>query len=150
MNQKPKKCCFPHCMECIYVDCRYDRLEVEDYTESNKRDYFLHEDSTGKKLHKKYDKEYQYGRDIAYQRRNRKYVDRHEYNQKYYAEHGEEIKRKNRDNYDKKKNTIKCRKYRKKHKDDIKEYKRMYYQEHKEEIKRKALERYYQKKEEVS
>ena len=146
-NKRPPKCCHPNCFECPYTDCRYDRLEAEDYTETNNRDYFLYEDSTGQKLHKPTDKEYQNKRHTAYQRKNRKYVDRHDYNQKYYLKHGEEIKAKKRTNYDTKTNTIKCRKYRKKNLEKRKSYERDYYLKHAEEKRQKAREAYYRKKE---
>jgi len=146
MNKKPKRCCYPNCFECPYTDCRYDRLEVEDYTESNNRDYILHEADTGKKLHHQSDKEYRNARITAYQRRNRRYVDRHEYNQRYYAEHGDEIKQKMRDSYDTKKNTKKCRKYRKANRDKVDSYQKSYYLLHREEKLRKARERYQERK----
>lgn len=144
--KKPAKCCYPNCLECPYLDCRYDRLEAEDYTESNKRDYEMYEAYTGEKLHKSTDRDYQIARRTAYQRKHRKYVDRHEYNQKYYAEHSEEIKQNMRDKYDTKKNTVKCREYRKSHNEKCKAYEKSYYEIHKEEIKRKAKDRYYKKK----
>lgn len=90
--KKPPKCCYPNCFNCPYVDCRYDRLEAEDFTETNNRDYFLYENSTGNKLHQKSDSAYRNARDVAYQRKKKRYIDRHEYNQKYYKEHAEEIK----------------------------------------------------------
>ena len=145
-NKKPPKCCHPDCMNCPYVDCRYDRLEVEDYTESNKRDYEMHYAWTGEKLHKQSDKEYQNKRHTAYERRNRKYVDRSEYNKQYYAVHGEEIKQKKKQNYDTEQNTIKCRKYRKKHIEERKAYDKDYYEANKERKKAMARQRYYEKK----
>ena len=93
--KKPCKCCYPNCLNCPYDDCCYDVLEVEDYTESNERDYDFYEQDKGVKLHKGADEEYRKYRELAYQRRNRKYIDRHEYNQEYYKKHGEEIKAKN-------------------------------------------------------
>ena len=145
-NKKPPKCCHPDCDKCPYVDCRYDRLEVEDYTESNNRDYELYESRTGKKLHKQSDKEYRNKRQTAYQRKNRKYVDRHLYNKQYYAVHGEEIKQKKKQNYDTEQNTIKCRKYRKKHSAERKDYDKAYYEANKELKKAMARQRYYEKK----
>lgn len=141
-TKKPPKCCHPNCFECPYVDCRYDRLEVEDFTETNNRDYSLYEDSTGEKLHKRTDKEYRNARQTAYQRKNRKYVDRHEYNQKYYVEHGEEIKERMRKEYDTKKNTVKCRKYARKHRKQRKEYYREYYLKNREKKLEIAKEQY--------
>lgn len=145
-TKKPPKCCHPNCFECPYAECRYDRLETEDYTESNNRDYFLHEDSTGRKLHKPSDKEYRNARHTAYQRRNRKYVDRHEYNKQYYAQHGEEIKAKRRESYNTEENTKRCRRYYKKHKADKKAYDKARYEANEERIKERARQRYYEKK----
>lgn len=34
MNQKPKNCTYPDCFACPYDDCRYDRLEAEDFKEN--------------------------------------------------------------------------------------------------------------------
>lgn len=141
-TKKPPKCCYPNCFECPYADCRYDRLEAEDFTETNNRDYFLYEDSTGRKLHKGTDKEYRNARQAAYQRKNRKYVDRHEYNQQYYKEHGEEIKERMQSEYDTKKNTVKCRKYTRKHREQRKEYYRQYYLKNREKKLEAAKERY--------
>ena len=31
MKKKPPKCCYPDCFNCPYADCRYDRLESEDF-----------------------------------------------------------------------------------------------------------------------
>lgn len=145
-TKKPPKCCHPNCQQCPYVDCRYCRLEVEDFTETNNRDYFLYEDSTGRKYHKGTDKEYRNARNTAYQRRNRKYVDRHEYNQKYYQEHGEEIKARMCAEYNTEENTKKCRKYAKKHKEQRKEYYRQYYLRNKEKKLAMAKERYERRK----
>lgn len=139
---KPPKCCHPNCFDCPYTDCRYDRLEVEDYTETNDRDYSFYEDSTGRKLHKGADKEYRTARQTAYQRRNRKYVDRHEYNQRYYKKKGDEIKERKRSEYDTKENTKKCRKYVKAHKKERKEYYRQYYLKNREKKIAMAKERY--------
>ncbi len=141
-TKKPPKCCHPNCFECPYADCRYDRLETEDFTETNNRDYFLYEDSMGRKLHKETDKEYKNARQTAYKRKNRKYVDKHEYNQRYYEKHGEEIKERKRSEYDTKKNTIKCRKYARKHQEQRKEYYRQYYLKNREKKLEIAKERY--------
>lgn len=150
MNQKPKNCTHPDCFKCPYKDCRYDRLEVEDFTETNNRDYFLHEDSTGRKLHYPTYKAYRNARQTAYARRKNRYRDRHEYNQKYYAEHGEEIKEKKRSEYNAKKNTRKCRKWRKKHMEREKERQRQYYLRNREKKLAYAKQRYEQKKQEMS
>lgn len=141
-TKKPPKCCHPNCYECPYVDCRYDRLEAEDFTETNNRDYFLYEDSTGMKYHKGTDKEYRNARTTAYHRNHRKCADKHEYNQKYYQEHSEEIKERMRADYDTEKNTKKCRKYAKTHKEQRKEYYRQYYLKNREKILNAAKERY--------
>lgn len=143
---KPKKCTYPDCFSCPYKDCRYDQLEVEDFTESNNRDYFLYEDYTGKKLHQPTDKKYQYARQNAYKRRQNKYHNRHEYNQKYYAEHSEEIKEKMHLAYDTKKNTKQCRKWREKHMEYEKERQRQYYLKNQEKKKAYARKRYEQSK----
>lgn len=140
--KKPLKCCHPNCFECPYTDCRYDRLEAEDFTETNNRDYFLYEDSTGRKLHKGTDREYQNARQIAYQRKNRKYVDKHEYNQNYYKEHREEIKEHMKAEYDTSNNTKKCRKCAKAHREQRKKYYRQYYLKNKEKKLKMAKERY--------
>lgn len=140
--KKPPKCCHPNCFECPYADCRYDRLEVEDFTETNDRDYLFYEESTGSKLHKGTDKEYRIARQSAYQRRNRKYVDKHEYNQRYYEKKGDEIKESKRSKYDTKENTNNCRKYVEAHKRERKEYYRQYYLRNREKKIAMAKERY--------
>lgn len=146
MNQKPKNCTYPDCFACPYKDCRYDRLEVEDFTETNNRDYFLYKDSTGKKLHQPTDKSYRNARQTAYNRRSKRYYDRHKYNQKYYAEHGEEIKEKMRSEYDTKTNTKKCRKCRKKHAEQEKERQHQYYLRNREKRLAYAKQRYEESK----
>lgn len=146
MKQKPKNCTHPDCFSCPYKDCRYGRLEIEDFTETNNRDYFLYEDSTGRKLHQPADKAYRNARQTAYDRRQNRYRDRHEYNQQYYAEHGEEIKEKKRSEYNTKKNTMKCRKWRKKHKKYEKERQRKYYLQNREKKLAYAKQRYEERK----
>lgn len=141
-NKKPLKCCHPDCLHCPYKDCRYDRLEAIDYSESNNRDYDHHEAWTGKKLHVHADKIYQTKRQTAYMRNHRKYYDRHNYNQRYYSEHKEEICQKQRAEYNTKKNTRKCKEYRKNHRAERQAYEKSYYEKHKEEIKARARERY--------
>ena len=141
--KKPPKCTHPDCFQCPYADCRYDRLEASDYTESNNRDYFLYFDSTGRKLHKPVDKVYRDSRQAAYARANRKYYDRHDYNQRYYKKHAEEIKKRQKDTYDTEKNTIQSRKWRKKNTDRKKQY------DHERYLKRKANGEFIRKKEEV-
>lgn len=141
-TKKPPKCCHPNCFDCPYADCRYDRLEVEDFTETNNRDYFLYEDSTGRKYRKGADKEYRNARNTAYKRRNGKYIDRHEYNQRYYQEHKEEIKERIHSKYNTEENTKKCRKYAKAHKEQRKEYYRQYYLRNREKKLAMAKEKY--------
>lgn len=102
-TKRPPKCCHPNCLECPYSDCIYDRLEEEDYTESNNRDYEMYEAYTGEKLYKPTSKEYQIARQNAHKRKNRVYVDFHEYNQKYYAENKDKIKQNMKEKYDTKK-----------------------------------------------
>lgn len=145
-NRKPKRCVYPKCFECPYVDCRYDRLEVEDYSESNNRDYELYEQYTGKKLHKKTDFEYRRNREVAYKRRKGTYIDKHEYNKNYYIGNADRIKDKRKENYDTKTNTIMCRKYRKRHQEERKQYDKEYYEKNKEKKKQQARERYYKNK----
>ena len=144
--KKPPKCCYPNCFDCPYVDCRYDRLEVEDFTETNNRDYFLHYDSTGEKLHKPTDKDYRNARITAYQRRVRKSVTKTEYNKEYYQKHREEILQRQKENYNKEKNIRWRKKYSKKNKQKRKEYDREYYLKHREEKLKKAKEEYQKKK----
>lgn len=146
-QKKPPRCCHPDCFDCPYKDCRWDVMTTGDYTETNNRDYFLHRDSSGMALHKGSDLNYRYQRQIAYQRENRAPKDRHEYNQKYYQEHGEEIKARKRETYDTAQNTRMCRKYRKKHIEARREYEKLYYERNKEKIKKRARERYVQQKE---
>lgn len=146
LDKRLPKCVHPDCEHCPYKDCRWDTLTTADYTETNNRDYFLYRDSTGRALHKGSDPEYQYQRQLAYQREHRKPVDRHEYNQKYYAKHGEEIRQRQHDNYDTKENTKKCRKYRKKHLAKRKAYEKAYYQKNAEKKRKQALDNYYRKK----
>lgn len=146
MCRKPPKCCYPDCGECPYKDCRYDRLEVEDYTESNNRDYEFYENATGEKLHKPSDKAYQIGRAIAYQRRNRRYLDRHDYNHRYYLLHSEKIKEKARVSYDTVKNTKKCRKYANQNREHLKEYQKDYYLRNREKKLEAARKRYQERK----
>ena len=31
LKKKPPKCSYPDCFNCPYADCRYDRLESEDF-----------------------------------------------------------------------------------------------------------------------
>lgn len=145
-NKKPPKCTYPNCFECPYVDCRYDRMEVEDFTESNNRDYEIYKQENGKAYHKGTDSEYRKKRDVAYQRRRGVYVDKHEYNQMYYKENADRIKEKQKENYDTEKNTRMCRKYRKSHKEERKKYEKEYYEKNKDKIKQRAKERYYEKK----
>lgn len=121
-------------------------MTTSDFTETNNRDYFLYRDSTGKVLHKGPDPEYRYQRQLAYNRENRKHVDCSEYSKKYYAEHGEEIRQKQRDNYDTKTNTKRCRKWRKRHRKQRQAYEKAYYERNKEKKKQYAREYYYRKK----
>ena len=102
------------------------------------------------KYHKGTDKEYRSGREVAYQRENRKKYDRTEYRRRYYLKHREEIIKKVTENYDTKKNTARCKKYRQKHLEQRQAYERRYYEEHKEQKKIQARERYYRKKYENS
>lgn len=145
MSQKrPLKCCHPDCEQCPYKDCRWDGLTAADYTETNNRDYFLYRDSTGRKLHKGPDPEYRYQRQLAYRQEHRN--DIHEYNQKYYAEHGEEIRQRKRDEYDTAENTKKCRWYRKRYLMERQAYEKTYYERNAEKKRKQARENYYRKK----
>lgn len=146
MKEKPKKCRYPDCFHCVYKDCRWDSLTKEDFTETNNRDYFLYEDSTGRKYHKGTDAEYRYQRKLAYERERRETGELHEYNQKYYAQHREEICKKKRELYDTEINTKRCQRYRKQHIERRREYDKLYYEKNREKKKQRALERYYERK----
>ncbi|WP_024294973.1 hypothetical protein [Lacrimispora indolis] len=146
MQKRPPKCCYPDCFNCPYIDCRYDRLETKDFSESNSRDYEHFEAWNGKKLHRNAGKEYYSGRQTAAQRTSRKYVDRHEYNQSYYKLYRQEILDKRRAEYDTDKNTKKCRKYVKSHSSERKQYQSDYYQRNAERKLEYARLRYHQKK----
>ena len=132
MKKKPKNCCHPDCFNCPYVDCRYDGLETSDYTETNKRDYDLYEDSTGRKYHKGTDSKYRNERQQAYHRENPRKRDQSLYLKQYYLDHRDEILKKKKENYDTKKNTKKCRKWRKKNIEKKREYDRQRYLSRKE------------------
>lgn len=123
-NKKPPKCCKPDCFHCPYTECRYEGMDTSDYTETNERDYELYEDSTGMKYHKGTDKAYMYKRQTAYHRENSRERDHSEYMHKYYLAHREEISERNKRVYDTKKNTIRCRQYRRKNAAKMREYNR--------------------------
>lgn len=144
--KKPPKCCHPNCEQCPYKDCRYSLLEPSDYTETNNRDYFLHYDSTGRKLHQPADKSYKNARCVAVRRNDEK---RKEYMHRYYVSHREELIEKAHERYDTAKNTEQGRKWRKANSRHKKSYDRKRYLENREEIKARARERYYKKKMEV-
>lgn len=146
MQKRPPKCCYPDCFNCPYIDCKYDRLESEDFSESNNRDYDHFEAWNGEKLHRNAGKEYYNGRQTAAQRGKRRCVDRHEYYQTYYMQHREEILVKSRAEYDTNKNTKRCRKYVKSHSSKIKHYQSDYYQRNAEKKREYARLKYYQKK----
>lgn len=141
-KNKPLKCCHPNCFECPYDDCKYDRLETQDYDSSKCLDLEI----LGR------NKNYIQAniQDIRCRRNsvvrgNRKYYDRHEYNKKYYSEHKEEIKEYVKSKYNTKDNTEKCRAYVKSHSKVVQTYQKSYYERHKEELKIKAKERYYER-----
>lgn len=147
MSQKrPLKCCHPDCLHCPYKDCRWDTLTTADYSESNRRDYLFYRDRTGMTLHKGADPDYRYQRQLAYNRENRKPVDRHEYNQRYYEQHRQEICDKKRLEYDTEANTKKCRKWYRKHREQRREYEKAYYLRNAEKKRQQAREYYYRKK----
>ena len=129
---KPPKCCSPDCFNCPYTDCRYDKLDTEDYTESNKRDYELYEESAGRKYHKGTDKDFRIARQIAYDRENPKKRDQSSYFQSYYQLHRDEILKKMKENYNTAENTKRCRKWRKKNIEKKREYDRKRYLRRKE------------------
>lgn len=108
-------------------------MTTQDFSETNDRDYELYEDSTGRKYHKGADKEYATQRNIAYNRENAKKRDRSDYAKEYYRNHSDEIKEKQRENYDSKKNTDRCRKWRAKNSEKKKAYDRERYLRRKEE-----------------
>lgn len=149
-KKRPQRCVNPDCEHCPYKDCRWDALTATDYTETNNRDYFLYRDSTGRALHKGPDPEYRYHRQLAYNREHRRLVDRHEYNQKYYVEHREEIRQRKRDNYNTRENTKKCRQYRKRHLAERKAYDKAYYKANAEKKRKQARDNYYRKKDAVN
>lgn len=151
MKSKPKKCCYPNCFDCPYADCRYDRLEYDDFKETNQRDYEMHKAYTGEFLHREKDSTYRNKASSALQRRKRetgkvKSVTRTEYNKMYYELHREEILEKSKLNYKTKKNTIRCRKWRKKNKEKKSSYDKERYENNKERIKERARQRYHNKK----
>ena len=127
----------------------YEKLEIEDYTETNKRDYEIHESETGEKYRKGTDKEYRYKRQVAYQRRNPKKRDTSEYHKAYYQKNRDKILEQKKEKYDTKTNTEKCRKYREENKERRREYERQYYEKNMEEKRRQARERYYRRKAEM-
>lgn len=131
-KKKPPKCCSPDCFNCPYADCRYDELDTNDYTESNQRDYFIYEDSTGRKYHKGTDNDYRADRNKAYHRENPTNRDQKEYMKKYYQEHKDEILGRRKENYSTKKNTKNCRRWRKKNIEKKREYDRQRYLRRKE------------------
>lgn len=132
MKTKPKKCCHPNCFECPYKDCRWQEMTSQDFSESNSRDYELFESATGGKYHKGTDKEYRNLRQMAYRSEHPVKRERVDYHRKYYKEHCEEIKRQQKENYDTRKNTKSCRRWRKKNIEKKREYDRQRY------LKRKA------------
>lgn len=134
MMKKPKKCCKPDCFNCPYSDCRYDGMDTDDFTETNKLDYLIYEESTGRKYHKGTDKEYRTKRQEAYNRENRKPRDQKEYLKKYYQENRERILENRKETYSTKKNTVKCRRWRNKNKEKKREYDRKRYLERKERV----------------
>lgn len=146
MNKKPLNCCHPDCFNCPYIDCKYDRLEMNDYSETNDRDYELFKAETGKFLHKKTDRDYQNARSTAYQRKNRRYVDRSEYNRKYYQDKGDHIRTVLKAKYDTDTNTRRCRKYRNSHLEKMKQYDKEYYELNKVKKREQARLRYQKKK----
>lgn len=131
-KKKPPKCCKPDCFNCPYTDCRYDRLDVKDFSESNQRDYAIFEDSTGRKYHKGPDPEYRRLRQQAYDRENPKKRDQKEYMREYYQKHREEILENKKKKYNSKENTLKCRKWRKKNLEKKQEYDHQRYLRRKE------------------
>ena len=109
-------------------------MTAHEFSETNNRDYELYEDSTGRKYHKGTDKEYAIQRQIAYNREHSKKRDRSDYAKEYYQNHSEEIKEKQRKNYDSKKNTARCKRWRKKNVEKKKAYDHERYLRRKEAI----------------
>lgn len=137
--KRPPKCCKPDCFNCPYTDCRYEGIDTDDYTETNRRDYELYEDSTGRKYHKGTDKDYRIARQMAYDREHRKQRDKKEYLKEYYQKHKEEIKERMKQNYDTSKNTKRCKKWRQKNKEKKKQYDKERYLRRKEENEQRKL-----------
>lgn len=134
--------CNRDCFNCTYKDCIVNDMSLSEYKDSNLREKEIFKEVYGKS--KPLDKSYVSARNIAYQKEHgRKKQDRHQYNQKYYKEHAEEIKAKRKENYDTKKNTEKCRKYNKKNESKRKEYWRKYYLKNIEKKKANASIRYH-------
>lgn len=133
-RKKPDKCCKPNCFECPYKDCRYDGIDTVDFSETNNRDYELYEESTGRKYHKGSDMVYRIERQKAYNRENPIKRDLADYNKKYYQEHKEELLSSAKEKYDTKKNTKKCKAWRKRNIEHKREYDRKRYLRKKEEM----------------
>lgn len=147
-SEKPKLCCHPDCFHCPYPDCWWDEMLSRDYTESNKLDYFLHEDSTGRKYHKDTEsaKEYSRSRRKAYVSENKERYSL--YNKEYYKKNQDKIKERANERYDTSVNTVRCRMWREKNKKNRKEYNRRRYLENRDKILERTRERYYEKKRE--
>lgn len=142
-KKKPEKCCKPDCFNCPYSDCRYDRLDYDDFKESNQRDYWVFEDSTGRKYHKGSDPEYRRLMQLAYNRKNQRKRDQKEYQRSYYQAHREEILKNQKEKYNSKENTLKCRKWRKKNIEKKREY------DHQRYLRRKEAGEFAKRKEAV-
>lgn len=124
--KRPPKCCKPDCFNCPYVDCRYDGMDAEDYSETNNRDYELYKDDTGRCLHRPEDKLYKSARQVAYRRANPEYL------RQYYINHRGRILAKRKSEYETDKNTATCKRWREKNKDKKRAYDRKRYLRRKE------------------
>lgn len=58
-NEKPKKCCYPDCLNCHYDDCYYDIVEYKDILEQNRFDKELEAIDPEVLLRRKIQRKYQ-------------------------------------------------------------------------------------------
>jgi len=121
-TKKPPKCCHPNCFKCPYVECRWNDMTTDDYTETNRRDYELYEDSTGRKYHKGSDEEYRKNWVSAYNRSERGKSAQKRYRDSEKGKENERRKRKRK--IASGKNAESCRRYYERHKEEILERKR--------------------------
>lgn len=145
MKTKPKRCTFPDCFSCPYKDCCWGTITTTEYTETNERDYWLFEDSTGQKYHKGADSAYRNARQTQYRREHPEKRSKKQYPERrreWYLQNRERILEQRKLSYDKAANTAKCREYRKSHLEERKAYDRAYYQRNRERILSRVKDRY--------